>query len=322
MSDVGIIIVETIFLVLICVGAFSGNIMLFVLIAKTPALQTKGNVFVLNLAMADVLVSVVNMPITIVTVIADEWILGDDMCLASGFFTLLTFVASCMALTMISVNRYHAICHWTRYHEKYTRGKCVIYIGIVWGITIGLSLPPFFSWSEFRFDKGQSYCFAEWTISKSYTLFMIAACLFGPIIIMSYCYIKIYKYKKLSAMRVQAAGGDSQTSELNDVTTARELVSRAASRTDRKLTRTIMILIVVFGMCWAPFAIIMILQVFFKVQVPRWADFGSLVLGYMNSFCNVFVYNVTNKTIRQGYKKLLGFKPNRVDVGNVQTTSS
>ncbi|XP_028413684.1 melatonin receptor type 1B-B-like [Dendronephthya gigantea] len=320
MTTVGVIVVETIFLILICAGALTGNVMLFVLIAKNPPLQTKGNVFILNLAFADLLVAVVNMPVTIVTVIADDWILGENVCLASGFFTLLTFVASCMALTMISVNRYHAICHWTSYHEKYTHGKCVIYIGIVWGVTIGLSLPPFFGWAKFAYDEGQSYCFAEWGMSKSYTLFMIAACLFGPISVMSYCYAKIYRFKKQSGIRVLAAGtaSDSNSNEMHTVTgtyASGELVSNASSRNDRKLSRTIMTLIVVFALCWSPFAIIMILQVFFSVDVPRWADFISLVLGYMNSFLNVFVYNATNKAVRQGYRKLLGCKPNRVDIG-------
>ena len=70
-----------------------------------------------------------------------------------------------------------------------------------------------------------------------------------------------------------------------------------------------------FAFCWAPFAVIMMIQVFFGSNIPRFADFGSLVLGYMNSFLNVFVYNATNENIRQAYKKLLvSCKPNRVDI--------
>ena len=127
-------IVEVLFLILICIGAFLGNFLLFLLVAKTPHLQTKSYVFILNLAAADLLVAVVNMPITIVTVISEDWIFGKDMCLISGFLTMLTFFASCMALTMISVNRYHAIVHWTIYHQIYTRCRCVLYVGIVWGL--------------------------------------------------------------------------------------------------------------------------------------------------------------------------------------------
>ena len=72
----------------------------------------------------------------------------------------------------------------------------------------------------------------------------------------------------------------------------------------KRLTRTIITLIVVFGLCWSPFALIMMVQVFSNAHVPRAVDFGSLVLGYLNSFFNVIVYNVTNKKIRLEYKDL------------------
>ena len=311
-------IIEVLFLILICIGAFLGNLLLFLLVAKTPRLQTKGYVFILNLAAADLLVAVVNMPITIVTVISEDWIFGKDMCLISGFVTLVTFVASCMALTMISVNRYHAIVRWTTYHQTYTRCRCVLYVGIVWGATIALSIPPLFGWASFYFDKGQSYCSSDWTKSKSYTIFMIVTCLFGPLAIMIYCYVNILKFKRDSGRRVHA---DSQTGE-STVNSQSAVPSgepfprqNAAVDTDRKLTRTIMCLIGMFAFCWAPFAVIMIIQVFFGSNIPRFVDFGSLVLGYMNSFLNVFVYNATNKNIREAYKKLLfGCKPNRADI--------
>lgn len=311
-------IVEAFFLLVICICAFFGNVLLFVLVAKTPQLRTKGNVFILNLAVADLLVAVVNMPITFVTVVSEDWILGEEVCLVSGFFTLLTFVASCMALSMISINRYHAIVHWTTYHDTFARWKCVMYVGTVWAVTIGLSLPPFFGWASFKFDKGQSYCFAEWTESKSYTILMIAACLLGPLTIMTYCYVKIIRFKKESRHRLRAVvqNGESPLNTSCVLSSENPISSRtAAVRSDRKLTRTITTLIVVFALCWSPFAIIMVVQVFSDASVPRFVDFGSLMLGYTNSFLNVFVYNATNKNIRDGYRKLLCCKPNRIDVG-------
>lgn len=306
MAD-GLKIAEAFFLVCICISALTGNTILFFLVAKTPALQTKGNIFILNLAAADLLVAVVNMPITIATVISEDWILGEEVCIISGFLTLLTFVASCMALSMISVNRYHAIVHWTTYRNTYTRWKCAIYVGIVWAITIGLSLPPFFGWAKFDFDKGQSYCFAEWRESKSYTIFMIAACLLGPLTVMSYCYVKILKYHRKCKRDIRTSSRESSVNySVNSVyhISSQETAARPEQSDRKKLTRTIISLIVVFAICWSPFAIIMIVQVFGEAHVPRAVDFGSLVLGYMNSLCNVFVYNATNKRIRNGYKKL------------------
>ena len=107
-----------------------GNLILFYIFAKVRKLRTKENVFMLNLVAADLLVPVVNLPVTIVTVIAQDWILGRTVCLISGFITLLTFVASCMALSMTSINRYHAIVHWTLYRNTYTMRKCALYVCI------------------------------------------------------------------------------------------------------------------------------------------------------------------------------------------------
>jgi hypothetical protein len=204
-----------------------------------------------------------------------------------------------MALSMISINRYHAIVHWTSYESTYTKRKCALYVCITWAITVALSLPPFFGWAKFDYDPGQSYCFVEWTVSKSYTIFMIAACLLGPLSIMSYCYVKIIRFHKDSSRDVIRASMSPTTTTFS--VTAVEMEKRPSKK---RLTRTIITLIVVFGLCWSPFALIMIVQVFSSAHVPRAVDFGSLVLGYLNSFLNVIVYNVTNRKIRKEYKKL------------------
>ena len=273
--------------------------MLFYIVAKVRALQTKANVFILNLAAADLLVAVFNVPVTCVAVIAEDWILGETVCVITGFITLLTFVASCMALSMISINRYHAIVYWKSYENFYTRRKCTLYVCMTWLMTILVSLPPFFGWAKFDYDPAQSYCFAEWTSSKSYTIFMISVCLLEPISVMTYCYCKVIRFHKESERKVMRGAIMWKAGELY-------LPDPALKRgpKDRHLTRTIVTLIAVFGFCWSPFALVIIVQVFSSTHVPRAIDFGSLVLGYLNSFLNVIVYNITNRKIRQEYKNV------------------
>ncbi len=128
---------------------------------------------------------------------------------------------------------------------------------------------------------------------------MIAACLLGPLSIMSYCYVKIIRFHKDSCRDVIRASMSPTTTTFN--VTVVEMEKRPSKK---RLTRTIITLIVVFGLCWSPFALIMIVQVFSSAHVPRAIDFGSLVLGYLNSFLNVIVYNVTSQKIRKEYKNL------------------
>lgn len=314
-------VIEALLLTVIWCGALFGNILLFVVVAKSRRLQTKANVFILNLAAADLLVSVVSLPITLVTVVSEGWILGKEVCLISGFITLLTFVASCMALSMISINRYHAIVHWTTYQATYTRRKCALYVGVVWGITIGLSTPPFLGWASFDFHEGQSYCFVKWTDSKSYTIFMIAACLLGPLVIMAYCYVKIIRFNKESERDLQRSTRRS-CETINSTATELSMSNSGqatAARNEQRLTRTVVLLLVVFACCWSPFALLMVVDVFAGADIPRAVEFGSLVLGYANSFFNVLIYSATNKNVKQCFRKLLCRTRNRAALTNTRT---
>ena len=138
-----------------------------------------------------------------------------------------------------------------------------------------LSLPPFFGWAKFDFDPAQSYCFVEWTSSKSYTIFMISVCLLRPISVMSYCYCKIIRFHKKSKKRIMRGTIMSRNGELH----LQDPDSKRQPKI-RHLTRTAVTLIAVFVLCWSPFAFIIIVQVFSSTHVPRVTDFGSLVLGY------------------------------------------
>ena len=85
---------------------------LFLILYKNRNLRTITNMYFLNLAAADTLVSVLGMPVTVVTIIKQRWVFGHTACVVLGFFTILSFITSVMSLGMISVNRYFYIVKW------------------------------------------------------------------------------------------------------------------------------------------------------------------------------------------------------------------
>ena len=107
--------VEASLLAVINALALFGNISLFVVILRTYALRTQTNLFLLNLAAADLLVSVLNMPLTIATILHGSWMFGEFLCTLTAFLNLLSFVASVMSLAMVSVNRHHFVVKWKTY---------------------------------------------------------------------------------------------------------------------------------------------------------------------------------------------------------------
>ena len=114
-------VIEALLLSTIWFFAFSGNILLWMVILKNKSLRSTSNALVLCLSSADLTVAIVNLPVTISTIIFGEWKLGDQACTAWGFFNMLTFVGSVMTLGVISLNRYVLIVHQQRFRTIYTR---------------------------------------------------------------------------------------------------------------------------------------------------------------------------------------------------------
>lgn len=117
---------EAIVLLLLLIIASLGNLLLWLSVLNTKRLRKQENYFVLCLSLADLLVSVVNMPFTVIAIVAESWMFSDLFCVAQGFTNMVTFVASVLSLAAITGNRYMAVCYWERYKEVYTQRKTIL----------------------------------------------------------------------------------------------------------------------------------------------------------------------------------------------------
>ena len=201
-SSLSVTITETTILCFICLAALIGNLSLYIIVYKNKDLQTITNLYILNLAAADIMVSVLSIPFTVVTVITGRWLFGDTACVALGFFTILSFIASVMSLGMIAINRYFYIVKWNTYKKTFSKKKSLLYTAAVWVVSISLASPPLFGWAEYRFIPGKSYCFVYWPSNVYFLFFMITVCFFGPLSAMVYSYCNILMFTKTLKRRV------------------------------------------------------------------------------------------------------------------------
>jgi len=303
-------VIETTILVLICATSVLGNISLTFVITRRKSLRTICNGFLLNLAFADLLVSVLNMPITVVTIVEQRWIFGDRACNLLGFTTMLSFVSSVMWLAMIAINRYYYVVQWKKYRFIFTLRRAFLFAGIVWLVSLLLSIPPLFGWAEYRYIPGKSYCFVFWPSDVYYMYFMLTICFFGPLTSICVSYFNILKFTRESKRRVNQHINNTHEEILpeqeNDVSAVDGKCKRRfrMTREEVKITNTLLIVVVCFMACWAPFVVTMFLDVYFPRPLPRVIDIGTLLLGYANSMCNPIVYGIRNQNFR---KEVVGF---------------
>ena len=304
-------IIEAFVLIIICAVSIFGNITLFVIFTRRKILRTIANGFLLNLAFADLFVSMLNMPITVVTIVKQRWIFGEFACVLLGFTTMLSFVSSVMSLAMIAINRYYYVVQWKTYPSIFTPRRSVLFAGIVWLLSLLLSIPPLFGWAEYRYITGKSYCFVFWPSDVYYMYFMLTICFFGPLSIMSLSYYNILKFTREAKERVNRHRDinilqeETQRERGNNTDVYEQNRKRLRmTQEEVKITNTLMIVVACFMACWAPFAITMFFDVYYSCQLPRVVDISTLLLGYANSMCNPVVYGIRTQAFR---RELVGF---------------
>ena len=75
------------------------------------------------------------------------------------------------------------------------------------------------------------------------------------------------------------------------------------SKHDTKLAKTLVIIVVTFCLCWTPYAVTIILELFLASPLPRAVSFSVLLLGYAYSTCTVVIYVTSNGTVRKEFKE-------------------
>ena len=87
---------------------------------------------------------------------------------------------------------------------------------------------------------------------------------------------------------------------------------------ETRITNTFILVVALFIICWAPFAVTMFFDVYYPRPLPRAVDIISLLLGHLNSMCNPILYGVRNPALRRALVKLYSwFIPERFRSTNV-----
>ncbi|XP_033193111.1 5-hydroxytryptamine receptor 2B [Bombus vancouverensis nearcticus] len=122
-------------------GTAAGNILVCLAIARERRLQNVTNYFLMSLAITDLLVAVLVMPLGILTLVRGYFPLPSVYCLAWICLDVLLCTASIMHLCTISVDRYLSLRYPMKFGRNKTRRRVMLKISFVWVLSIAMSLP-------------------------------------------------------------------------------------------------------------------------------------------------------------------------------------
>ncbi|XP_064550753.1 neuropeptide F receptor isoform X3 [Drosophila montana] len=237
--------------VLIVFGAM-GNIMVVIAVLRKPIMRTARNLFILNLAISDLLLCLVTMPLTLMEILSKFWPYGSCAVLCKTIATLqaLSIFVSTISITAIAFDRYQVIVYPTRDSLQFV-GAVAILAGI-WILALTLASPLFIYKQLISMDMPAvlqrlgvphriSYCIEDWPLSDGrfyYSIFSLCVQYLVPILIVSVAYFGIYNKLK-SRITVVTVQSSSQRK-----------VERG--RRMKRTNRLLISIAIIFGVSWLP----------------------------------------------------------------------
>lgn len=249
-----------------------------------------GNVFVVSLAVADLVVAIYPYPLVLMSIFHNGWNLGFMHCQISGFVMGLSVIGSIFNITGIAINRYCYICHSLKYDHVYSDKNSLCYIILIWILTVIALVPNFFVGS-LQYDHRVYSCTFAQSASSAYTIAVVLFHFILPILVVTYCYLRIWILVIQVRRRVKP-----------------DFRPKLTPHTIRNFV-TMFVVFVLFAICWAPLNFIGLAVAIDPKKmaplVPEWLFVFSYFLAYFNSCLNAIVYGLLNQNFRQEYKKII-----------------
>ncbi|XP_061541665.1 5-hydroxytryptamine receptor 4 isoform X5 [Phycodurus eques] len=307
------------FLSLVMAMSILGNLLVMVAVCKDRQLRKiKTNYFIVSLAFADLLVSLLVMPFGAIDLVHQQWIYGETFCLVRTSLDVLLTTASIMHLCCIALDRYYAICCQPLvYRNKMTPTRVALMIGGCWVIPAFISfLPIMQGWNaigidhvidERRYTEGSNSTSCVFMVNKPYAVTCSVVAFYIPLVLMVLAYQRIYVTARAHALQIgmlQRAGGAAASDSADQQRNHR-------MRTETKAAKTLCVIMGCFCLCWAPFFVTNVVDPFIGYTVPDKLWAACLWLGYINSMLNPILYAFLNKSFRRAFLIILCCGRNR-----------
>jgi muscarinic acetylcholine receptor M3 len=123
-----------------------GNVLVLESFRVNKQLRTISNYFLFSLAIADLTIGLISIPIYTAYFITEKWLLGPFVCDMWLSIDYTMSNASVANLLLISFDRYFSVTHPLTYRAKRTSNKAVLLIASGWLISFLLWTPVIISW--------------------------------------------------------------------------------------------------------------------------------------------------------------------------------
>ncbi|XP_035668464.1 neuropeptide FF receptor 1-like [Branchiostoma floridae] len=312
-----------------------GNILVILVMVFNRNMRTVTNMFITNLAVADLLVGVFCLPFNLADNITTSWPFDDVMCKTFLTVQVLSVSASVFTLIAIAVDRYYAVVHPTS--SGVTKPAMRYILVSVWLVAVCTCVPQGLvltstTYQDVYTSDGQlmTTCEEVWPgdhYRAAYALGLFITSYLTPLFIIAVLYIRIsmrlwYRPKlggnqTNSALSVKSTepfvsySSRSDNATLHMPTAAPSPSVQAQMSKKLHVIRMLLIVVVVFFLSWLPIHVFNIVSVFANLTENTLIILYHYVfpivqcMAFINCGINPIIYGYYNKNLRKAFYQLI-----------------
>ncbi|XP_076877022.1 trace amine-associated receptor 13c-like [Brachyhypopomus gauderio] len=284
------------FILLSCISVCTVflNLLVIISISHFKKLHTPTNLLILSLAVADLLVGLILMPVNIMGLIDNCWYLGKMVCAVVLVINCFSLAASLCSMMLIAIDRYIAVNDPLSYSVKITVCKtsgfiifgwsfCLLYVFIFLYFNDHLIASPIMIRCH---GECVMYVKYPWMTVDLIVTFVIPC----SIILILYSFIfHVARYQSKAVRSV--------------LKTSNQQGPNISNSSETKAARTLGIVVCVYLLCWIPYYISSLSGESISSLSLVWTVFGWLA--YMNSSMNPIIYAIFYPWFRASAKYIL-----------------
>nr|XP_055042335.1 trace amine-associated receptor 4-like [Misgurnus anguillicaudatus] len=289
----------TLMLLIILMTVF-GNLLIIISISRFKQLQSPTHLIVQSLAVCDCLLGSLVMPYSMMRSVEGCWFLGDVICKVHFSLDMTFCTSSLIHLSLISIDRYWAICDPLKYRMRVTNNTVTVLITFTWIFSFVYCFSVVFSGVTAVGLEAlilQVSCFGgcavffnkEWGLICLILLFVIPGTIMSSLYIIIFTVVK--KHAKVLSVKVS-------------VTTTGVNIQSSAHR-ERKAAKTLALVMGVFFLCWLPFFITIAVDPYINFVTPADVFEALFWFAYFNSTCNPLIYGFFYPRFQKAFKTLI-----------------
>ncbi|XP_029295732.1 neuropeptide FF receptor 1 like 2 [Cottoperca gobio] len=310
------------FLFLLCMV---GNSLVCLIVLENRRMRTVTNLFILNLAVSDILVGLFCIPITLVDNLITGWSFSNIVCKTSGFVQGMSVSASVFTLVAIAVERFRCIVYPLQPKPTVFVAKAAI--GLIWLLAVVLMCPaavaltvekvPFHNTvynNDFNNTAALYTCsenFATPQMRKVYTSVLFTNIYLVPLTIITLMYGCIGA--KLCSSVI--ANREPQQANATVQVGGRRAGQPMISQKKMKVIKMLILVALLFMLSWLPLWTLMMMTDYGGLDRDQLELLASYIfpfahwLAFSNSSINPIIYGYYNENFKRGFQAMCKSRP-------------